>query len=219
MKDQQERVGRWDVGRKPIWVPISLSHSSEEAVMTTSSTIPRTATPLEVASALYDALRKKDVDAVSHIDADDAVGDVVAIGEFRGKRAIRQFLDEMFQAFPDLALQVDSIVGDDSVAMVQWRATATFSGGRFQGIEPTGQRIEMRGVDVVTVDEGRVVRDTMYYDGVGLARQIGMLPRHGSGADKIIRSLFNATTRLRQRLPASRRAKRQVRRHLVAGSH
>ena len=69
--------------------------------MATEPTLSSTTAPVEVASALYDALSKRDVDAVLKIDADDAVGDVVAIGEFRGKPAIRQFLDELFQAFPE----------------------------------------------------------------------------------------------------------------------
>ena len=61
---------------------------------------------------------------------------------------------------------------------------------------------------MVTVSAGRVVHDTMYYDGVSLARQIGMLPGNGSGADKAMLALFNAATRLRQRVPASRRTRR-----------
>lgn len=173
--------------------------------MATESPLTSAATPVEVARSLFDALSNRDVDAVLQIDTDDAVGDVVAIGEFRGKPAIRQFLEQLFQAFPDFTLTVDRIVGDDSIAIVQWYATGTFSGGKFQDIEPTGTRVEMRGVDVVVVNEGRVSRDTMYYDGVSLARQIGMLPRTGSGADKAMLSLFNASTRLRRRLPASRR--------------
>ncbi len=176
--------------------------------MATTPTLSRRTAPVEVARALYDALSKRDVDAVLKIDADDAVGDVVAIGEFRGKQVIRQFLGKIFQAFPDFELIVDHIVGDDSSVFVQRHGTATFSGGRFQGIAPTGKRVEMRGVDVVTVTEGHVVRDTMYCDGVSLARQIGLLPTSGSGTDRAMLSLFNASTRLRGRLPASRRARR-----------
>jgi hypothetical protein len=61
---------------------------------------------------------------------------------------------------------------------------------------------------VVAVTEGRVVRDTMYPDGVSLARQIGLLPTNGSGVDKAMLSLFNATTHLLQVLPTSRRTRR-----------
>ena len=158
-----------------------------------------TCTPREVARALFDAFTKRDFDAALALDTDDAVGDVVAIGAFRGKPAIRRFLDELLGAFPDYELTVDRVFGDDANAVVQWSATGTFSGGPFQGIEPTGKRIEMRGVDVVEVIEGRVVRDTMYYDGASLARQIGLLPRYGSRTDSAALAAFNTLTRLRQR--------------------
>jgi len=92
--------------------------------------------------------------------------------------------------------------------MVQWHAIGTFSGGTFQGIEPTGKLVEMRGVDVVAVSGGHVVRDTMYYDGVSLARQMGMLPTSGSGVDRAMLALLNTSTRLRQRLSASHRTRR-----------
>jgi steroid delta-isomerase-like uncharacterized protein len=163
------------------------------------SPVPTYASPVEVARALFGALANSDVDAVLALDTDDAVGDVVAIREFRGKPAIRRFLEEVFGAFPDYMLTVDRVIGDDSTAVVQWHATGTFSGGPFQGIEPTGKRIELRGVDVVEVISGRVMRDTMYYDGTSLARQIGMLPHSDSRAHKAALSVFNALTWLRQR--------------------
>jgi steroid delta-isomerase-like uncharacterized protein len=156
-------------------------------------------TAVETARALFEALQKRDVDAVLALDTDDAVGDVVAIGAFRGKTAIRRFLDEMFAAFPDFDLVVDHVFGDDDSAVVQWHATGTFSGAPFQRIEPTGKRVEIRGVDVVDIVAGRIVRDTMFYDGASLARQIGMLPQSGSGTEKALLSVFNALTRVRQR--------------------
>ena len=171
--------------------------------MTTETTTPSrtTATPLKVARAIFDALSKKDLDTLLEFHTDATVDDFVAIGEIRGKTSIRRFFEELFSAFPDFALTVDRSVGDRSTAMVQWHATGTFSGGKYQGIEPTGKRVETRGVDVMEITEGRVVRDTIYYDGASFARQIGMLPRPGSGVDKAILSVFNTVTQLRKRLP------------------
>jgi len=159
------------------------------------------ATPLKVARAIFDALSKKDLDTLSEFHTDATVDDFVAIGEIRGKTSIRRFFEELFSAFPDFVLTVDRSVGDRSTAMVQWHATGTFSGGKYQGIEPTGKHVETRGVDVLEITDGRVVRDTIYYDGASFARQIGMLPSAGSGVDKAMLSAFNAVTRLRQRLP------------------
>jgi steroid delta-isomerase-like uncharacterized protein len=158
-----------------------------------------TPTPSEVARTIFEALSKRDLDTAMKFTTDDAVDDFVAIGEFRGRLAIRRFFDELLAAFPDFAIAVDRIVGDDSAAVVQWHAAGTFSGGKFQGIEPTGKRVQIRGVEVMEFAEGRYVHNTIYYDGASFARQIGMLPRAGSGAEKATLFGFNASTRLRQR--------------------
>ena len=158
-----------------------------------------TPTPSEVARTIFEALSRRDLDTAMKFNTDDAVDDFVAIGEFRGRLAIRRFFDELLAAFPDFDIAVDRIVGDDSAAVVQWHAAGTFSGGKFQGIEPTGKQVQIRGVDVMEFAEGRYVHNTIYYDGASFARQIGMLPRAGSGAEKATLAAFNASTRLRQR--------------------
>ena len=158
-----------------------------------------TPTPSEVARTIFEALSKRDLDTAMKFNTDDAVDDFVAIGEFRGRLAIRRFFDELLAAFPDFDIAVDRIVGDDSAAVVQWHAAGTFSGGKFQGIEPTGKHVQIRAVDVMEFAEGRYVHNTIYYDGASFARQIGMLPRSGSVTEKATLFGFNASTRLRQR--------------------
>jgi len=121
---------------------------------------------------IFEALSRRDLDTAMKFNTDDAVDDFVAIGEFRGRLAIRRFFDELLAAFPDFVIAVDRIFGDDSAAVVQWHAAGTFSGGKFQGIEPTGKRVQIRGVDVMEFAEGRYVHNTIYYDGASFARQI-----------------------------------------------
>ncbi len=131
------------------------------------------------------------------------VDDFVAVGEVIGSQAIRRFFIETFAAFPDFDMTVERIVADDETAVVQWHTTGTFEGAPFQGIEPTGRRVEIRGVDVMEISAGRVKRNTIYYDGASFARQIGMLPRRGSGADRAVASAFNGLTKLRKRFSQS----------------
>ena len=81
----------------------------------------------------------------------------------------------------------------------------TFDGAAFQGIEPTGKRVELRGFDLLEIDEdGKITRNTGYYDGADFARQIGMLPPQDSGAERAMRSGFNAVTKIRREI-ANRR--------------
>ena len=149
-------------------------------------------TPAEVARAVFDAVINKDLDGIVALGAPGYVEDFVAIGEMKGPDAIRGFFREMFAAFPDLEMTVDRIVADETAAVVQWHWTGTFTGGSFQGIQPTGRHVELRGVDVMEIADGLIRRNTVYTDGAGLARQIGMLPSQGSRADRALVSIFNA---------------------------
>jgi hypothetical protein len=90
------------------------------------------------------------------------------------------------------------VVTDDKHAAVEWRMTGTFSGSAFQGIEPTGRRVEVRGTDVLEIKDQEIVGNTAYYDGAAFARQVGMLPPRESGADRAILNVFNTMTRVRR---------------------
>ena len=153
-----------------------------------------TATPREVAIAIFDALNRHDLDTVMALDHTDVVDDFVAVGVFDGAPAVRAFFTEIFAAMPDFALEVLGLVCDDEHAVVQWRATGTFTDTPFQGIHATGRHVELRGVDVMRFEQGKLKHNTIYYDGLAFARQIGMLPREGSLLDKAMTTTFNART-------------------------
>jgi steroid delta-isomerase-like uncharacterized protein len=156
-------------------------------------------TPVQVARAAFDAVGRGDPDAIVELGEVDYIDDFVALGLFRGRDTIRDFFRELFTAFPDFEMTADRIICDDGSAVVQWHASGTFSGGSFQGIGPTGRSVELRGVDVMDIADGLIRHNTVYYDGASFARQIGLLPAHGSQADRSLISVFNAVSRLRRR--------------------
>ncbi len=163
--------------------------------MTDSTTL----TPAEVARAVFDSVIRKDPDGIVALGAPDYVDDFVAIGEIRGRAAVRDYFAELFAALSDFQMSVERIVADESTAVVQWRARGVFDSGPYQGMLPTGRRIEIRGVDVMEIADGLIQHNTIYYDGLGIARQIGMLPAQGSAADRALIAAFNAKTRLLRR--------------------
>jgi steroid delta-isomerase-like uncharacterized protein len=165
-------------------------------------------TPADVARATFDAVIRKDLDGIVACGAPDYVDDFVPVGQFRGHDAVRGFFRELYAAFPDFEMTVDRIVADDATAAVQWHLSATFSGGPFLGIRPTGRRVEVRGVDVLEISDGLIRHNTIYYDGASFARQIGLLPAQGSRADRSLISAFNATTRIRRGVGSPRPASR-----------
>ena len=158
----------------------------------------------QTARAGFDALRAHDLDALERIMHPDNVNDIVAVGIRNGREEVVDFFRETFAAFPDMQMEVLRVVANDEVAFVQWRASGTFTGAPFQGIEPTGRRVDNRGVDCMEIVDGKVVKNTIYYDGLSLGRAVGMLPAKDSLPDRAMLQAFNAVTKLRARLRRGR---------------
>jgi SnoaL-like polyketide cyclase len=96
--------------------------------------------------------------------------------------------------------------GDDVGAAVRWVASGTFTGRPFQGIQPTGRRIEPRGVDYMEISDGLIKKNTIFYDGAEFARQIGMLPARDTVGERLLLAAFNARVRLRSLLRRRQRS-------------
>jgi hypothetical protein len=65
----------------------------------------------------------------------------------------------------------------------------------------------MRGVDVIEVANDHIARNTIYYGGAAFARQVGLLPREGSLADRFALRLVNARSRLQRAFTPRRRSR------------
>ena len=104
-----------------------------------------------------------------------------------------------FDAMPDLHMEVEDVVvagepGRERVT-VRWRITGTFSGAPYLGIQPTGRPVDLHGMDLINVEDGRVAGNNIYYDQLAFARQIGMLPAEGSLGDRLMTGGFNLVTK------------------------
>jgi steroid delta-isomerase-like uncharacterized protein len=152
----------------------------------------------EKVRSYYEAMNNRDVSAMLAHWGDDGVEDVVPIGVIRGRDELREFLSQLFAAMPDASTTITRLIAGEQDCAVEWRLEGTFNGSPFLGIEPTGSRVELREVSVVELKDGEIVGITAYFDGASYARQIRMLPLDGSGADRAMKSAFNAVTKLRR---------------------
>jgi steroid delta-isomerase-like uncharacterized protein len=149
------------------------------------------------ARGYFEAIAARDPDAAVAHWSPEGVDEAVGIGIFRGREEIREFLAGLIAAMPDLETTVTRVTASERAAVVEWRMAGTFSGGPFQGVEPTGSHIELRGADCLEVEEGLIVSNTAYSDGTAFARAVGMLPRKDSSAERAFLAAFNGAVRLR----------------------
>ena len=154
----------------------------------------------------FEAMDNRDAEAMAAHWREDGVEDIVPVGVLRGHDELRDYFEALFAAMPDARTTVTRLVAGEQSCAVEWRLEATLNGAPLMGIEPNGKHIEIRGFDLFELEDGELVSNTAYFDGAGLARQIGMLPADGSGADRAMKSAFNAMTKVRRALAERRGA-------------
>jgi steroid delta-isomerase-like uncharacterized protein len=150
------------------------------------------------ARSYFEAIANRDTSAMAAHWRSDGVNDLVPLGPLRGTDEIVAFFRELFQAVPDLETTVSRVVAGETQAAVEWRMSGQFTGGPFQGVDPTGRRVDMRGLDLLEIEDGQIVGNTAYYDGMTFARQIGLMPPENSSAENAMKSAFNAATKMRR---------------------
>lgn len=153
----------------------------------------------ELMRASFDAIAAQDLERLAAVWDDRSTDVFLALGiEVTGVTELRAFFAELFTAVPDLQFTVEAIHDvDETTAVGQWRIQGTFSGGPFQGIEPTGRPVDLRGIDVMRFEGGVLRHNDVYYDGLTFARQVGLLPAADSAADRAMLAGFNALTKAR----------------------
>jgi steroid delta-isomerase-like uncharacterized protein len=124
--------------------------------------------------------------------------------EMNTREDVVAWFRSFFDSVPDLHMEVEDVVvagepGRERVT-VRWHITGTFSGAPYMGIEPTGRPIDLRGMDLIHVEDGRVAGNNVYYDQLAFARQIGMLPLEGSLGDRLMTGAFNLVTKGRAKV-------------------
>jgi steroid delta-isomerase-like uncharacterized protein len=120
-----------------------------------------------------------DLNACMKLYAEDAV-QLMHDGTFEGPSAIYDRLARDLTAFPDATYTVVSFFEQGDTFADEWTFAGTHSGPFLlpDGSEapPTGRRVEVRGMELVQVRDGKIVVDNLYYDSIAVLVQLGLVP-------------------------------------------
>lgn len=127
---------------------------------------------MPILEELHAAYNRHDADAAGALYADDCAHEDIAYGRPKhGRDEIAGGLGHFLAAFPDAHWEtLDSFEHDDR-AMARYVLTGTLQSD-FGPFRASGQRIELRGVQVLELSAGRIVRSEDYWDGATFERQV-----------------------------------------------
>ena len=101
-------------------------------------------------------------------------------GTFEGRAAIHEHWSREKAAFPDRAITLDMLVEQGDAVADEWTVVGTHTGPLVMpdGTElpPTGKRIEIKGMELAQLRDGKIAVQHQYWDNMAVAGQLGVLP-------------------------------------------
>ena len=166
--------------------------------MAATAAPPTDATNAELIRWAFDQLNRHDVTPLKAF-WDDTTLERFPDRTVRGADEIATYFEEVFAGVPDFHMEIRSLVAQGDDVFVQWHMTGTHN-GPLLGIAPTGKPLAVDGIDHFVVRDGRVVSNFVVFDQMQYAQQIGMMPPTNSAGDKGVKALFNARTKVLQKV-------------------
>jgi len=71
------------------------------------------------------------------------------------------------KAFPDLRMTVQQMVAEGDKVAVLWTFQGTHTGSGYEGLPPTGTRVEVRGITIWRFADGRIVEEWSSFSETG----------------------------------------------------
>jgi steroid delta-isomerase-like uncharacterized protein len=117
-----------------------------------------------------------DLDTVAEFYAPDYVLHEPTSGEVRGLEAAREFAATYRVAFPDLETAIEDQVAEGDKVVSRFSGRGTHLGESEEFGPATGNRIEITGITIDRLVDGKIVEEWTNYDALSLLQQIGLIP-------------------------------------------
>ena len=123
----------------------------------------------------YEAINQNNLDALDEVVAPDITDHDPAPGQAPGLEGVKQWFSSMHTAFPDFRMNVEDMIAEGDKVVTRVRLSGTHQ-GEFMGIDATGNRVTITGIDILRVNaDGKIVEHWGNFDDLGMMQQLGVM--------------------------------------------
>ena len=127
-----------------------------------------------LAKQIMDSLHRRDLDRIRASATPDArfYGWAPEVLDADGYKA---FMSGLLAAFPDSRFLVDDVIAEGDKVVVRHRLQGTHQ-AEPQGIPATGREVEISGIVIFRIEEGKIAEAWLNADIMGMMQQLGTVP-------------------------------------------
>jgi len=126
----------------------------------------------DIVRKYQDAYNNQDYDALDEVVAADVSTPNMISSVPRGLEGAKHVHQKTVTGMPDYHTAIEDLIAEGDKVVARVRITGTHTGD-FYGIPPTGKHIDLSGVYIVRIADGKIVEHWGEENGVTVLRQLG----------------------------------------------
>ena len=95
--------------------------------------------------------------------------------DVQGLEEAKQFYSMYLSAFPDLSATVEDVLAEGEKAVTRWTIRGTHQGEIEEFGSPTGKQVEIKGITIHRIEDGKILEEWERYDNLSVMRQLGLV--------------------------------------------
>jgi steroid delta-isomerase-like uncharacterized protein len=94
--------------------------------------------------------------------------------DWHGPESVKQYATMLRAAFPDLHYSVEDQIAEGDKVVTRYTASGTHQ-SELMEIAPTGNRVEITGISITRIEDGKIEEIWENYDTLGMMQQHGVV--------------------------------------------
>jgi steroid delta-isomerase-like uncharacterized protein len=94
--------------------------------------------------------------------------------DWHGPESVKQYATMLRAAFPDLHYTVEDQIAEGDKVVTRYTASGTHQ-SELMGIAPTGNWVEITGISITRIQDGKIEEIWENYDTLGMMQQLGVV--------------------------------------------
>jgi steroid delta-isomerase-like uncharacterized protein len=130
-----------------------------------------------VSKRFFEAWNSRELDAFDGIIAADAEDHDPQnpFRDMRGPAGAKRLAEMFHSAYPDSRIDVDAQIAEGDLVVTCWTGKGTHD-GELMGMPSTGKWVEVTGITIDRIADGKIVESWGCYDALGMMQQLGAVP-------------------------------------------
>jgi len=96
--------------------------------------------------------------------------------DLQGLEEVKQYLSMYISAFPDLNVTVEDVIAEGEQVVTRWTIRGTHQGEIEEFGPPTGKQIELEGITIHRIEDGKIAEEWERFDNLSVMQQLGLVP-------------------------------------------